>query len=91
MPPGNPKELERFMGKGEMAHTICEIFGTCSMPSISTHQEGCTVCMDGKCQYSFELLKKMLTKAPVMVSLDWTKIFHVYTDASNRALGGTLM
>ena len=27
----------------------------------------------------------------IMVSPDWTKIFHIYTDASDRALGGTLM
>ena len=43
------------------------------------------------CQHSFDLLKKMLTVAPIMVSLDWARIFHVYTDASDRALRGALM
>ena len=44
-----------------------------------------------KCQHSFDLLKKMLTVAPIIISLDWTRVFHVYTDASDRALGGALM
>ena len=90
-PPGNSKEVERFMGKVKchtrfvryLAHVACPLYQLTGKDALFAW----TV----DCQYSFELLKKMLTKAPVMVSPDWTKIFHVYTDASDRALGRTLM
>lgn len=36
-------------------------------------------------------MKAMLTQAPVMIALDWSKIFHVYSDASYKALGGVLI
>ena len=37
------------------------------------------------------MLKKMLIVASVMANPNWFKIFHVHRDASNQALGSTLM
>ena len=44
-----------------------------------------------ECQRAFDMLKKMISTTLVMISPDWDKIFHVYTDASDIALGSALM
>ena len=90
-PPGNPKELERFMGKVKWHTRFVRYLAHVACPLYQLTRKDALFAWTAECQCSFELLKKMLTKAPVMVSPDWTKIFHVYTDASDRALGGTLM
>ena len=40
---------------------------------------------------AYEALKVMLTQAPVIQPLDWTRPFHVFVDASDIAIGNTLM
>ena len=90
-PPSNSKELERFMGKVKWHTQFVRYLAHVACPLYQLTRKDALFAWTTDCQYSFELLKKMLTKAPVMVSPDWSKIFHVYTDASDRALGGTLM
>ena len=43
-----------------------------------------------ECTIAFEELKRQLVSAPILVSLCWTKVFHVYVDASNVAIGVVL-
>ena len=40
---------------------------------------------------AYEALKVTLTQAPIMQRLVWSKPFHVFVDASNIAIGNTLM
>ena len=40
-----------------------------------------------ECEESFEKLKQALITAPILISPDWTKPFHVHIDASNYAIG----
>ena len=39
---------------------------------------------------AFEELKQKLVSTPILVSPCWTKVFHVYVDASNVAIGALL-
>ena len=39
----------------------------------------------------YECLKKMLSKVPVVQPPDWNKLFHVFVDGSNIAIGSALM
>ena len=43
------------------------------------------------CQNSFESLKQTLTSDVVLAHPDYEKTFHVFTDASNIAVGAVLM
>jgi hypothetical protein len=36
---------------------------------------------------AFELLKEKLVTAPILAPPEWTKVFHVYIDASNFCVG----
>ena len=44
-----------------------------------------------KCEKSFRALKKIMSSAPVLALPDLTKPFIVRSDASNYAIGGTLL
>ena len=46
---------------------------------------------DKLCQNSFESLKQTLTSDVVLAHPDYEKTFHVFTDASNIAVGAVLM
>jgi hypothetical protein len=43
------------------------------------------------CEASFQELKKRLTSAPILVTLDMEKPFSIYCDASGQGLGCVLM
>ena len=43
-----------------------------------------------ECTVVFKELKRQLISAPILVSLCWTKVFHVYVDASNVVIGAVL-
>ena len=43
-----------------------------------------------ECTVAFEELKRQLVFAPILVSPCWAKVFHVYVDASNVAIGAVL-
>jgi hypothetical protein len=43
-----------------------------------------------KCQQDFDTLKEKLVTIPILIFLDWSKIFHVHVDASSIALGDVL-
>ena len=45
---------------------------------------------DEKCDEAFEKLKKAITNAPILVSLDWSKSFRCHIDASQTVVGRTL-
>ena len=46
---------------------------------------------DEECQKSFELLKEKMVSVPILIFLDWAKVFHVHVDASRIDLGGVIM
>ena len=41
-------------------------------------------------QKSFELLKEKMVYVPILIFLDWEKVFHVHIDASGITLGAVL-
>jgi hypothetical protein len=43
-----------------------------------------------ECQRGLETLREKMVTAPIIVFLDWEKIFHVHVDASAIALGSIL-
>ncbi|MCO5571476.1 hypothetical protein L7F22_025216 [Adiantum nelumboides] len=44
-----------------------------------------------ECDLAYRRLKIQLSKAPIMISPNWDRDFHVFMDASNSAVGSVLM
>ena len=43
-----------------------------------------------ECTVAFETLKQKLLTSPILIPPDWNKMFHVYVDASDVAIGSVL-
>ena len=43
-----------------------------------------------ECRFTFDLLRKLCTEAPVLTYADYTKMFKVHTDTSEDGLGAVL-
>jgi hypothetical protein len=66
-------------------------FSQIAIPLTKLTRKGVPFVWDVKCEDSFQLLKEMLTTAPLLVIPDPNKNFQVYCDASKQGLGCVLM
>jgi hypothetical protein len=65
-------------------------FSNISHPVTSFQKKGTKFEWKLKCENSFNLLKELLTSAPVLNIVDPNEIFVVFTDACKEGLGGFL-
>ncbi|XP_070051101.1 uncharacterized protein [Nicotiana tomentosiformis] len=80
-------------------------FGLCNAPATFQHcmsaifsdmtKKFLEIFMDDfilfdNCRKAFEILKKQLTNAPIVVSPDWSQPFEIMSDASNATVGAIL-
>ena len=59
-------------------------------PILSLHKKGVKFVWSLRCQESFDKLKELLTRAPVLNVADPLKNYTVCTDASLEGVGGVL-
>lgn len=52
--------------------------------------DGSSLVWTRECTKAFEELKWKLVSTPILVAPNWEKLFHVYVDASNVAIGAIL-
>jgi hypothetical protein len=81
-PPKNVPKIRSFLGLAGYYHRFIEGFSEIVKSLTTLLEKGKEFKWDGKCQASFEELKKRLTTAPVLIMLDINKGFHLYCDAS---------
>jgi hypothetical protein len=60
-------------------------------PITSLQKKGTKFEWTPKCEENFNLLKELLTSAPMLKIIDPSEIFVVYTNACKEGLGGVLM
>jgi hypothetical protein len=68
-----------------------EGFSKIGHPITSLQKKGVKFVWSTKCEESFQMLKHLLTSAPVLKIVDPTKDFTVCTYACKEGLGGVLM
>jgi hypothetical protein len=90
-PPKNVPEIISFLGLAGYYSRFIEGFTKIVKPLTTLLNNGKEFKWDGKCQASFEELKKRLTTSPVLIMPDVHKGFDVYCDASRQGLGCVLM
>ena len=79
------------MGLAGYYRRFIKDFSEIATPLTKLTRKSCAFIWDGKCQEAFDVLKKKLTSAPVLIIPRQDRMFVVYTDASLLGLGGVLM
>jgi hypothetical protein len=89
--PRNVSEIRSFMGLVGYYKRFIVGFSKIAHPITSLHKKGTKFEWTPKCEENFNLLKELLTSAPVFKIVDPNEIFVVCTDACKEGLGGVLM
>ncbi|GJW69428.1 reverse transcriptase domain-containing protein [Tanacetum coccineum] len=84
------KGIRSFLGHAGFYRRFIQDFSKIARPMTHLLEKDTPFFFSSECQYSFEILKKKLTKAPILVSPDWDLPFEIMCDASNFAVGDVL-
>src|SRR3954466_3737137 len=89
-PPKNLPELRSAMGLFGYYRSYVPNFSKLAVPLYQLFKKGTLYQWNEECQDAYNRLKQAMTKAPVLMKLDFNKPFRVYTDASAQGLGAIL-
>ncbi len=98
--PTNVHEVRQFLGLASYYRRFVRNFATIAAPLSDLlketdvelrKQKNRAITWTAKCQHAFEILKNGLTREPVLQQPDWHKPFVIETDASEWAIGCTLL
>lgn len=81
-------KLRRFFGACSFFRRFVEDFNAIALPLYKLTSPKAEFVWTEKEQTAFDNLKQELVQAPMLVSLDFSKLFRVYCDASK--LGGAI-
>ena len=88
-----PKDVtddRSFMGLTGYYRRFIEGFSKIAYPITSLQKKGVKFAWTSRCQESFDQLKELLTRVPVLKVVDPLKNYTVYIDASLQGVGGVL-
>ena len=88
--PTNAKALSRFLGQIRWHSRTIQYLADMATP-LHTGVHKTPFQWTNAEQDAYDCLKKMLTKVPVVQPPNWQKPFHVFFDASDVAIGSSLM
>ncbi|KAG8502829.1 hypothetical protein CXB51_000475 [Gossypium anomalum] len=90
-PPKNVSEVRSFLGLAGYYRRFVKGFSMIATPLTRLLRKDIKFEWTEKCQQSFDKLKTLLTKAPILVQPEPGKEFVIYSDASMNGLGCVLM
>jgi hypothetical protein len=88
--PRNVSEVRYFMGLVGYYKIFIAGFSKISHPITSLQKKGIKFEWTTECEENFNLLKELLTSAPILKIVDPNESFVVCTDACKEGLGGVL-
>ena len=89
-PPSSVKPIRSFLGHAGFYRRFIKDFSKIARPLTRLLEKDVPYTFDEECFKLFNMLKKKLTQAPIMVSPDWTLPFELMCDASDFAVGVVL-
>ena len=89
-PPTSVKGVRSFLGQAGFYRRYIRDFSKVSKPLSNLLMQGVPFKFNEPCMDAFELLKKKLTSAPIVVAPDWNLPFELMCDASDFAVGVVL-
>ena len=84
-PPKTPKEVRQFLGLVGYYRKFVPKFADIARPLTNLTKQDVKFEWSEKCQKTFQLLKDMLLKEPVLKYPDPSKPYTLFTDASKYA------
>ncbi|GKC91559.1 reverse transcriptase domain-containing protein, partial [Tanacetum coccineum] len=84
------KGVRSFLGHAEFYRRFIQDFSKIAWPMTHLLEKETPFIFSKECIEAFEILKKKLTEAPILVALDWDLPFEIMCDASDFAVGAVL-
>ncbi|GJW03227.1 reverse transcriptase domain-containing protein [Tanacetum coccineum] len=84
-PPTTVKGIRSFLGHADFYRRFIQDFSKIARPMTHLLEKDTPFFFSSECNSSFEILKKKLTEAPILVSPDWDLPFKIMCDASDFA------
>ncbi|CAN6716292.1 unnamed protein product [Malus baccata var. baccata] len=88
--PTSVREVRSFLGHARFYRRFIKDFSKIAQPLCRLLQKEVAFEFTKECTESFNLLKELLTTAPIIVPPDWSLPFELMCDASDYALGAVL-
>ena len=88
--PVTQKEVRSFLGHAGYYQRFIENFSKLASPLFSLLMKDVQFVWNEACQTTFVKLKEKLSIAPILRGPNWTLSFHIYSDASDTAIGAVL-
>ncbi|GJV79595.1 reverse transcriptase domain-containing protein [Tanacetum coccineum] len=89
-PPTTVKGIRSFLGHAGFYRRFIQDFSKIARPMTHLLEKDTPFFFFSECQSSFEILKKKLIEAPILVSPDWDLSFEIMCDASDFDVGAIL-
>ncbi|GJU72684.1 reverse transcriptase domain-containing protein [Tanacetum coccineum] len=88
--PTSVKGIQSFLGHAGFYRRFIQDFSKIARPMTHLLEKDTPFIFSKECVESFNILKKKLTEAPILVALDWDLPFEIMCDASDYAVGAVL-
>nr|GEX18007.1 reverse transcriptase domain-containing protein [Tanacetum cinerariifolium] len=84
------KGVRSFLGHNGFYRQFIQDFSKIAQPMIHLLEEETLFILSKECIQVFDILKKKLTEAPILVAPDWDLPFEIMCDASDYVVGAVL-
>ncbi|GJW65175.1 reverse transcriptase domain-containing protein [Tanacetum coccineum] len=88
--PTTVKGVRSFLGHAGFYRRFIKDFSKISRPMTHLLEKNTPFIFSNECIQAFEMLKKKLTEAPILIASDWDLPFELMCDASDFAIGAVL-
>lgn len=89
--PTNITELRSFLGLAQFFRRFIKDFSETALPLTNlTRKHGNISQYNKRCESAFTQMEDALVSAPVLRAPNWNRPFRFHTDASQKAVGGSL-
>ncbi|GJY07166.1 reverse transcriptase domain-containing protein [Tanacetum coccineum] len=88
--PTTVKGIRSFLGHAGFYRRFIKDFSKISRPMTHLLEKNTPFIFSEECIQAFQILKKKLTEAPILIAPDWDQPFELMCDASDYAIGAVL-
>nr|GEW02733.1 reverse transcriptase domain-containing protein [Tanacetum cinerariifolium] len=88
--PTTVKGIRSFLGHAGFYRSFIKDFSKIARPMTRILEKDTSFLFSKECVEAFQTLKRKLTKAPILIALDWDMPFKLMCDASDFAIGAVL-